>query len=83
MTSQLANGGHKIYPRIVVSEKDETLEEIKILMQEQFEKNKESRNSLAEATEEIFSIKNKRYETLYENFENIKNCKRSNVCLNK
>ena len=72
MTSQLANGGHKIYPRIVVSEKDETLEEIKILMQEQFEKNKESRNSLAEATEEIFSIKNKRYETLYENFENIK-----------
>ena len=72
MTAQLANGGHKIYPRIVVSEKDETLEEIKILMQKQFEKNKEPKNSLAETTEDIFSIKNKRYETLYENFENIK-----------
>tara|TARA_Y100000590_G_scaffold77931_1_gene86496 strand:- start:2360 stop:4324 length:1965 start_codon:yes stop_codon:yes gene_type:complete len=71
MTAQLANGGHKIYPKIVVGENDETFEEIKILMQEQFEKNKKTRNSLAEATEEIFS-KNKRYETLYENFENIK-----------
>ena len=71
MTAQLANGGHKIYPKIIVGENDETFEEIKILMQEQFEKNKKTRNSLAEATEEIFS-KNKRYETLYENFENIK-----------
>ena len=73
MTAQLANGGHKIYPKIVVNENDETFEEIKTLMEERFKTQKEIKNSLATATEEIFSInKEKKYETLYENFENIK-----------
>ncbi len=72
MTAQLANGGHKIYPKIVINENDNTLEEIKNLMEENFKNQKENKNSLAEATEEIFSInKEKKYETLYENFENI------------
>ena len=34
MTAQLANGGHKIYPRIVVNENDKTSEEIKAIMAE-------------------------------------------------
>ena len=73
MTAQLANGGHKIYPKIVVNENDETFEEIKTLMEERFKTQKEIKNSLATATEEIFSInKEKKHETLYENFENIK-----------
>ena len=73
MTAQLANGGHKIYPKIVVNENEETFEEIKTLMEERFKTQKEIKNSLATATEEIFSInKEKKYETLYENFENIK-----------
>ncbi len=73
MTAQLANGGHKIYPKIVVNENEETFEEIKTLMEERFKTQKEIKNSLATATEEIFSInKEKKHETLYENFENIK-----------
>ena len=69
MTAQIANGGNKIYPKITVSEDDETYEEIKVL----FEKNKRLNDGLVEAPEELFSfIKEKKHEPLYENFENIK-----------
>ena len=34
MTAQLANGGFKIYPKIIVEEDSKTAEEIKIITQE-------------------------------------------------
>ena len=33
MTAQLANGGHKIYPKIIVNENDETYEEAKAIIE--------------------------------------------------
>ena len=73
MTAQLANGGHKIYPRIVVNENDKTSEEIKAIMAERAKDKETEKNGLVEATEGFFSItKNKRYGTLYDDFENIK-----------
>ena len=34
MTAQLANGGFKIYPKIIVEENSKTVEEIKFIMNE-------------------------------------------------
>ena len=34
MTAQLANGGFKIYPKIIVEENSKTVEDIKIIMNE-------------------------------------------------
>ncbi len=73
MTAQLANGGHKIYPKITVNENDETYEEVKLLIEKNYEINKQINKGLDESSEGLFSfIKDKRHETLYKNFENIK-----------
>ena len=73
MTAQLANGGHKIYPKITVNENDETYEEVKLLIEKNYKINKQINKGLDESSEGLFSfIKDKRYETLYKNFENIK-----------
>ncbi len=73
MTAQLANGGHKIYPKIVVNKNNKTLEEIKILMKKNYESNKKLNESLIETGQELFSFaKNKKHEVLYKNYENIK-----------
>ena len=73
MTAQLANGGHKIYPKITVNENDETYEEVKLLIEKNYKINKQINKGLDESSEGLFSFtKDKRYETLYKNFENIK-----------
>ncbi len=73
MAAQLANGGHKIYPKITVNENDETYEEIKLLIKKNRNIQKESKNSLIEAGQELFSlIKEKRHKPLYKDFKNIK-----------
>ena len=70
MTAQLANGGHKIYPKITVNKNDETYEEAKALI----EKNRKIHMETSKVVKEgLFSfIKDKRHEVLYNNFENIK-----------
>ena len=69
MTAQLANGGHKIYPRITVNGSEETYEEIRSLI----EKNKIRSKKLINGENRIFTFKKEeRYEALYENYENIK-----------
>jgi len=71
MTAQLANGGYKIYPKIIISENDETYDEIKKLINE----NKKTNDDLGliEASDGLFSFKKeKRYKPLYENSKNIK-----------
>ncbi len=73
MMAQLANGGHKIYPKITVNENDETYEEVKSLIEKNYKINKQINKGLNESSESLFSFtKEKRHNTLYKNFENIK-----------
>ena len=72
MTAQLANGGHKIYPKITVEKNDETFEDIKSLIEKKHNEHMQIRNGLVESGGGLLSFgKDKRYETLYQNFENI------------
>jgi penicillin-binding protein 2 len=73
MTAQLANGGHKIYPKIIVNENDETYEEAKAIIEKNYKISKQTDKGLVESSDDLFSFKkNKRHEVLYKNFENIK-----------
>tara|TARA_B100000787_G_scaffold165378_1_gene149186 strand:- start:1244 stop:3211 length:1968 start_codon:yes stop_codon:yes gene_type:complete len=73
MTAQLANGGYKIYPKIIVNENDETYEETKAFITKNYNINKELKDGLVESSEGLFSfIKDKKHEALYKNIENIK-----------
>jgi len=71
MTAQLANGGHKIYPKIIYDNKEENIEIIKQKMKFA-EKNKLEDSSLLSATEKLFKKDKKTYEALYRNKENVK-----------
>jgi penicillin-binding protein 2 len=73
MTAQLANGGHKIYPKIVVNENDETYEESRILIEKNRNSNEEIKKNLVETSQELFSfVKEKKHKALYDDFKNIK-----------
>jgi len=73
MTAQLANGGHKIYPKITVNENDETYEEVKALIEKNYKINKRINEGLVESNAGFFSfVKDTRHGALYKNFENIK-----------
>ncbi len=69
MTAQLANGGHKIYPKIILDQKQETIEKIKEKMKLAEENNENSK--LLSATEKFFNPNDKTYHILYKNKENI------------
>ena len=73
MMAQLANGGFKIYPKIIVDENQDTLENIKYKMA--LNANKEKGESILpriRAVEELFNIKNEKYTQLFKNPENVK-----------
>ena len=70
MTAQLANGGHKIYPKIILDDQQESIETIKQKMKLAEENNEDSK--LLSATEKIFNTNQKNYQTLYRNKENVK-----------
>ena len=73
MTAQLANGGHKIYPRISIEENQDTLEQIKSTIQKNRKSLKEAKKGLEVASEGLaWFIGPKKYEPLYRNSENIK-----------
>ncbi|MDC3355205.1 penicillin-binding protein 2 [Candidatus Pelagibacter sp.] len=73
MTAQLANGGHKIYPKIIANENDETYEEVEAIVKKNYLTNKELNSGLVESSQEIFAFtKDKRHETLYKDSNNIK-----------
>ena len=71
MTAQLANGGHKIYPKIIFDNKQETIEYIKAKMKMAEIKNQED-PKLFTATEKFFNPNEKTYDALYRNKENVK-----------
>ena len=73
MTAQLANGGYKIYPRIIVTGEDPTLEEIKNKIQENRKNLDEVKKGLEVASEGLsWFVGPKKHKPLYENSENIK-----------
>ena len=71
MTAQLANGGHKIYPKIIADKNQENIEGIKNKMQ-LAAKNKLDENNLLSATEKFFKSDDPDYPALYRNQENVK-----------
>ena len=71
MTAQLANGGHKIYPKIIFDNKQENIEIIKYKMKSAEKKNDENLKLLT-ATEKLFRKDEKNYKALYRNKENVK-----------
>jgi len=71
MTAQLANGGFKIYPRIIVDEDNKTTEDIIITINEnrkELEINKKNNNT----TELLGFLNKKEHEPLFKNAKNIK-----------
>ena len=73
MTAQLANGGFKIYPKIILDKNADTLEEIKNKMNENtLNKNDENILTKLDVVEDLFQTKEKKHYTLYKNQENIK-----------
>jgi len=69
MTAQLANGGFKIYPKIIVEENGKTSEEIKSFMN----RNLDIKNDELEEVSELLSFINKeKHERLFKNSKNIK-----------
>ena len=70
MTAQLANGGHKIYPKII-SDNEESIESIKQKMKLASENN-EKNSKLLSVPEKLFNANEKKYHALYRNKENVK-----------
>ena len=70
MTAQLANGGHKIYPKII-SDDEESIESIKQEMKLASENNEEN-SKLLSVPGKFFNINEKKYHALYRNKENVK-----------
>ena len=73
MTAQLANGGYKIYPKIIADKDQDTLENIKLEIEKNSKNIKNKKDGINEASEQLFSfINKKKYKALYRNPENIK-----------
>ena len=72
MTAQLANGGFKIYPKIVAEKNSKTAEEIRIIINENRKELNKKNNGLQEATEFLGFLNKKEYEPLFKNPKNIK-----------
>jgi len=72
MTAQLANGGFKIYPKIVVNKNDKTTEEIKFIMDKNSKNLNKQNSGLKEASELLGFSDKKGYECLFKNPRNIK-----------
>ena len=71
MIAQLANGGFKIYPKIIVEENSKTAEDIRVLMNENLKQLNKKNNGLKEATELLGFSNKKEHEPLFENTKNI------------
>ena len=72
MTAQLANGGFKIYPKIIVEENSKTSEDIKFLMNKNSENLDVKNYGLKEASEILGFMNKEKHERLFENPKNIK-----------
>ena len=71
MTAQLANGGFKIYPKIIVEEKSKSAEDIRVIMNENRKQLNKKDKGLQDATELLGFLSKKEHEPLFKNYENI------------
>jgi len=72
MTAQLANGGFKIFPRIILDKDTDTFEYIKKQMQKELERHTVERSTLLDQTTDFFTSIISKYKPLFRNPENIK-----------
>ena len=72
MIAQLANGGFKIYPKIILEKNDKTAEEIKLIMKNNTKNLDEKNNGLQEASELLGFTNKKKYQRLFKNSRNIR-----------
>ena len=72
MTAQLANGGFKIYPKIIVEEGGKTADEIKSIMNKNTKSLNKKNNGLQEASKLLGFSDKKTHERLFKNSRNIK-----------
>ena len=72
MTAQLANGGFKIYPKIIVDENSKTAEDIRVIINENRKKLNKENSGLQDATELLGFLAKKEHEPLFKNSKNIK-----------
>ena len=71
MTAQLANGGFKIYPKIIVEEDSKSAEDIRVIMNENLKEL--DKNKKYDTRNEILGFLNrKKYEPLFKNSKNIR-----------
>jgi len=71
MTAQLANGGFKIYPKIIVEENSKTAKDIKLIMDKNAKNLDKKNNGLQEASKLLGLLNKKEHERLFENSKNI------------
>ena len=72
MTAQLANGGFKIYPKIIVEENSKSVEDIRVMMNENRKELNKKNAGLQNATELLGFLNKKKYKPLFKNAINIK-----------
>ena len=72
MTAQLANGGFKIFPKITVNKKQDSLEKIKYKMLENLNTVEKNDSSIIRTAEKFFNPDEKKYNKLFRNQENVK-----------
>ena len=71
MAAQLANGGFKIYPKIIVEKNRKMVGDIRVIMNENRKQLNIKDKGLQEATDLLGFIKKKNYEPLFKNSKNI------------
>ena len=72
MIAQVANGGFKIYPKIIVDKNSKTADEIKIIMDENSKISSKKDSGLKEAGKLLGFSNKKKYQKLFNNSKNIK-----------
>jgi len=72
MTAQLANGGFKIYPKIIVDENSKTAKQIKSIMDENSKNLNKKNKGLKEASELLGLLSKREHERLYKSSKNIR-----------
>ena len=72
MTAQLANGGHKIYPRIIVDKNLDSFETIKTEIENNKSEKKDEISTLLKVGGELFNKDQTKYKKLFVNSKNIK-----------
>ena len=71
MTAQLANGGFKIYPKIIAEDDSKTAEEIKFIMNENRKKLNDKDRRLKDAKGLLDILNKENHETLFKSSKNI------------